>query len=125
MLHAVFEYRLLWRMKFNFEKCNVIRFDNQRGRGINHGKCEKKCNCGHHYFFGSNLIKEVLLYKYLGMEFDFKEEAIVRPRMNMGRVWNKGQLWRYAVQSLVRSVLEYGCVVLGKEKWPEAEQVQA
>ena len=81
---------------------------------------------GHHYSFGPKLIKEVLVYKYLGVELDnclsfklFKERTIVRARMNMGRIWSMGirggylsvkggvMLW----QSLVRSILEYGCVV--------------
>jgi hypothetical protein len=140
MLKVVFEYSLRWRLKFNYEKCGVIRFDNQRGRSITYGKCDKKCSCGHHYSFGPNLIKEVLIYKYLGIELDnclsfkfFKERTIVRARMNMGRIWRLGirngylsveggvMLWK----SLVRSILEYGAAIWGKEQWPEGEQVQA
>ena len=140
MLQAVFAYSLKWRLKFNYDKCNVIRFDNQKGRVIKFGNCDRFCQCGHHYSFGANFIKEVLMYKYLGIELDnclsfkfFKERTLVRARMNMGRIWSMGikggdlsvpcgvMLW----QALVRSGLEYGCVVWGKEQWLEGEQVQA
>ena len=46
MLQAVFDYSLKWRVKFNYDKCSVIRFDNQQGGILNYGKCEKNCNCG-------------------------------------------------------------------------------
>ena len=51
MLQVVFEYSLKWRLKFNYDKCNVIRFDNQQNKVINYGKCDKKCTCGHHFSF--------------------------------------------------------------------------
>ncbi len=142
MLQAIFEYSLLWRFKFNLDKCNVVRFSNgtqHKNRVIHYGQCVNQCTCGHHYCFGPNLIKEVLLYKYLGIELDyrlslklFKDRVIARARMNMGRISSMGiksgflsvkgsiQLWK----ALVRSILEYGCEIWGKEKWLEGEKVQ-
>ena len=143
MLKAIYEYSLKWRMKFNYEKCNVIVFEKRRGdtnRIIKHGNCVQICTCQHHFAFGPTLIKEVTVYRYLGIELDyrltftiFKERTMTRARMNMGRIWGMGiksgylsvkgsiTLW----QALVRSILEYGSEVWGKEQWPEGEQVQA
>lgn len=60
MLAEVYKYSIKWRLKFNYDKCNVIRFDNKE-RTMNHGKCDQKCTCSHHFSFGPHLIKEVLV----------------------------------------------------------------
>src|SRR5690242_16521835 len=95
MLRTVFEYSLKWRFKFNYDKCNVVRFDNKHGRSIKYAQCSQKCTCGYHFSFGHQLIKEVLAYKYLGIELDncltlkiFKNRLIARARVNMARIWN-------------------------------------
>jgi hypothetical protein len=140
MLEIVYNYSLKWRLKFNYDKCNVIIFDNQYNKEIKYSTCTQNCTCGHHFSFGPNLIKEVLFYKYLGIElsnclsFDiFKKRLLARARCNMARIWSMGikngnlsvkgsiNIW----QAIVRSTLEYGSVIWGKEKWLEGEQVQA
>jgi len=139
MLSAIYKFSLKWRLKFNFDKCNVVKFENVKGKVITHGTCTGKCNCNHHYAFGPQLIKEVLVYKYLGIELDyrlnfklFKSRILASARGNMARIWSMGikngdlsvkgaiNLW----MALVRSNLEYGAVVWGKDKWPEGERIQ-
>jgi hypothetical protein len=139
MLKAIYEFSLKWRLKFNFDKCNVVKFDSISDRKIIYGNCTTSCTCGHHFVFGPQLIKEVLVYKYLGLELDhrlnfklFKSRILASVRGNMSRIWSMGikngdmsvkgavNLW----MSLVRSLLEYGCVVWGKDKWPEGEKIQ-
>ena len=109
-------------------------------KGINYGQCVGKCSCDGHFSFGPHLIKEVLFYKYLGLELDhclsfkmFKERVLARARASMARAWGMGirtgylsvkssiSLW----QAVVRSTLDYGSQIWGKEKWLEGEQVQA
>ena len=97
MLDAVYQYSLKWRIKFNYDKCNVVVFDYKRNKNISYGSCAHSCTCSHHYAFGSNLIKEVLVYKYLGIELDnclnlqiYKERIIAKARSNMGRIWSMG-----------------------------------
>ena len=50
--------------------------------------------CGFHYQFGLNLINEVLSYKYLGVELDyklsfreFKVRILSRTRNNLSGIW--------------------------------------
>jgi hypothetical protein len=142
LLDAVFQYSLKWRLKFNYDKCNVVVFDFQRKKVISHGNCNQICTCGNHYRFGSNLIKEVVVYKYLGIELDnclnlkvYKERILAKARSNMGRIWSMGikaghlsvkgaiHLW----ETLVRSHLEYAGVVWKEMKGDgeQLEQVQA
>src|SRR5689334_4582211 len=81
----------------------------------------------------------MLFYRYLGVELDtclnfkmFKERVLARAKSSMTRIWgmvfvqdicrSKGPLNLY--QGLVRSVLEYGSQIWGKEKWAQGEQVQ-
>ena len=139
MLQLVYEYSLKWRLKFNLDKCNVVVFQKKPREPLVYGSCVGKCSCANHFSFGPHLIKEVLYYKYLGMEFDyslsfkvFKERILARARSSMARVWGMGiksgllsvkgsiNLW----QGLIRSNLEYGAQIWGKEKWTKGEQVQ-
>ena len=140
MLQLVYEYSLKWRLKFNYDKCNVVVFQKVPRNNISYGQCAGKCSCDGHFSFGPHLIKEVLFYKYLGIELDhclsfkmFKERVLARARTSMARAWGMGiktgylsvkssiSLW----QAVVRSTLDYGSQIWGKEKWPEGEQVQA
>jgi hypothetical protein len=139
MLKVAYVWSLKWRCKYNYDKCAVIVFDNKKHEPLSYDKCEKNCTCGHHWFFGPHFIKQVLSYKYLGVELDnrlsykeFKARLLNKSRMNMGRIWAMGirsgylsikasmNLW----QSLVRSILEYSCEIWGDEIWREGEQVQ-
>src|SRR5277367_2558801 len=72
MLGEVFNYSLKWRFNFNCEKCNVLVFDNLSDKVIGNycSLGNNGCICQHHYKFGLNYIKEVLRYKYLGIELD-------------------------------------------------------
>jgi len=53
---------IVWRFKFNYDKCAVLIFKNKTRSDIVYGKCIKECQY---------LINEVLLYKYLGVELDY------------------------------------------------------
>ena len=79
------------------------------------------------------------VYKYLGIELDiqltfegFKKRIKEKARRSISRVWamgmSEGGLSVKACinlyQALVRSVLEYGCVIWGDEEWEEGERVQ-
>src|SRR6185312_10747005 len=85
------------------------------------------------------LIKEVLVYKYLGIELDnclnfklFKSRILASARGNMARIWSMGirdgalsvkgaiNLW----MALIRSIMEYGAEIWGKDKFPEGERIQ-
>ena len=35
-----------------------------------YGKCIDNCTCGYHWKLGDNLINQVTVYKYLGVELD-------------------------------------------------------
>jgi len=79
------------------------------------------------------------MYKYLGVELDrklsfvdFKRRIKEKARRNVSRIWSMGmsdgslsvKASINLYQALVRSVLEYGCVVWGDEEWEEGERVQ-
>ena len=140
MLQAVYEFSLKWRLKFNYDKCNVVVFNNKKTESLKYGNCTGKCNCANHYAFGPHLIRAVLFYKYLGVELDnclnfkiFKDRILGKAKINMGRIWSMGirggylsvkgsiNLW----EALVRSTLEYGSEIWGSDLWPEGEQIQA
>ena len=74
LLKVVYEFSLRWRFKFNFDKCAVIQFHVKasKDKKINIGSCSNSCTCGHHFKFGPKLISEVLVYKYLGIELDYR-----------------------------------------------------
>ena len=141
MLSLIYEYSMKWRCKWNYDKCGVIVFDNRDAHReeIKYGNCKSKCSCGRHFSFGPNLINEVLMYKYLGAEldyklsfYDFKKRLITRARSNMGRVSAMGIRDGFLsvkasinlYQALVRSILEYSCEIWGFDKFVDAEKVQ-
>ena len=70
MLAVIYEYSLKWRFKFNYDKCAMVIFGNKEFPNVQYGKCDSNSNCGFHVQFGPNLIKEVGIYKYLGVELD-------------------------------------------------------
>ena len=126
-------------MKFNYDKCNIILFHNTPRKEINYGNCANQCTCNHHYQFGNNLIKEVLIYKYLGVELDyrltlsvFKNRILSKSKSNMGRIWHMGikgnnlsvKASVNLYQALVRSQLEYASEVWGWDNFPDAESIQ-
>jgi len=139
MLKTVYEFSLKWRFKFNYDKCAVIMFDNKATKSFSYGKCVNTCTCGFHVKFGENLIQQVLIYKYLGIELDnclsfkvFKERLLHKAKTNMGRVYSmgirsgflsvKGSINLY--QALVRSILEFSCELWGKDAWKDGENIQ-
>ena len=86
-----------------------------------------------------NLIKEVIMYKYLGIELDnrltfkaFKGKLLTKAKANMNRVWfmgmKSGDLSVKAAMNLydalVRSQLEYGSEIWGWDKWDDGENIQ-
>ena len=92
---------------------------------------ETGCSCG--------FLKQVDMYKYLGVELDrklsfvdFKRRLKEKARRNVSRIWSMGmsdgslsvKASINLYQALVRSVVEYGCVVWGDEEWEEGERVQ-
>ena len=92
--------------------------------------CEEKCSCGRHYRFGTQWIKEVQNYKYLGMELDkklsfkdFKARMLDKARRNMLRIWYLGIRGGYLsvkaslnlYETLVRTLLEYGSEIWGEK----------
>ena len=141
MLKTVFEYSLLYRFKFNYDKCAVMVFKKSKSTPdpIVYGDCVGVCKCGYHWLFGKTLIQQVLIYKYLGIEIDinltylaFKSRIVGKARQNMGRAWGMGMkgghlsvkgsivLWK----TLVRSILEYSSEIWGFDQWEKGEAVQ-
>ncbi len=141
MLKVLYNYSVLWRFKYNYEKCGVVRFkySNKPRPPITYGQCNGTCTCGSHYQFGPNLINEVLMYKYLGAEIDyklsfkdFKMRILAKARANMGRIWQMGIRSGFLsvkaslnlYQALVRSILEFSSEIWGFDLWREGEQIQ-
>ena len=54
MLRIVHEYSLKWRFKFNYNKCAVLVFSNNKVKrdNITYGNCKNTCNCRFHFRFG-------------------------------------------------------------------------
>jgi hypothetical protein len=140
MLKVAYDFSIKWRLKYNYDKCAVVVFHRKakKDKKIIYGQCINKCTCGHHFVFGPKLINEVLVYKYLGVELDyrlrltdFKKRILNKARMNLSRIWSMGMstgflsvrasinLW----ESLVRSILEYSSEIWGAEAWPEGEKL--
>ena len=140
LLKVVYDFSYRWRFKFNFDKCAVIEFHLKapKDKKIILGNCTSICTCGHHFTFGPKLINEVLVYKYLGIDLDyrlllkeFKQRILNKARMNLSRSWAMGMSTGYFSikaslnlwESLVRSVVEYGCQIWGDEAWLEGEKL--
>jgi hypothetical protein len=140
-LDVAFRYSYKWRFKYNYDKCAVVIFSNGSKREeFKHGNClNTTCTCGHHFIFGSHLINEVLVYKYLGVELDyrlsyqgFKDKIFCKSRTNLSRIWKMGissgyfsvkaslHLW----EALCRSILDYASEIWGDEIWLKGEQMQ-
>lgn len=115
------EYSRKWRFSFNYDKCSVVIFDNERRPELKYGTCVDKCTCGSHWPLGSKLIKEERSYKYLGMELDaqltqseFRKRICGKARANVSRVWSMGmrngtlsvKASINLYEALVRSVME-------------------
>ncbi len=117
----------------------MLIFDNQDPPNYLYGSCDKNCTCGFHVNFGHFLIKEVGVYKYLGVELDkklsfkdFKTRILGNAKKNLSRIWFMGiksgdlsikasmNLW----EALVRSQLEYASEIWGQDKWKEGENLQ-
>lgn len=47
-------------------------FHYQSRPAIIYGNCTQVCHCNHHFKFGPFLINEVLVYKYLGVDLDYR-----------------------------------------------------
>ncbi len=140
MLDCIYSYGVHWRIKWNLDKSGVIVFHTKTRSPIVYGtNCINICNCNHHFRFGPFLINEVLVYRYLGLEIDyrlvlkdFKLKILSKARSNCGRIWymgiKEGVLSVKAAinlyQSLVVSGLEYGSEIWGFDKWSNGEQVQ-
>jgi hypothetical protein len=139
MLCFTYDFSLKWRYKFNFDKCGVVVFDNQEAPDFTYGKCDQNCTCGSHYAFGPHLIKELGVYKYLGVELDkqlsfneFKNRILDRAKRNLSKIWFMGirtgflsikasiNLW----ETLVRSQLEYAAEIIPTKLWKEPEALQ-
>jgi hypothetical protein len=139
MLEEVFNYSVKWRFKFNYDKCNTLVFDNLPGKVISN-YCSmpgNRCTCQHHFRFGPKYIKEILVYKYLGIELDnrlsykaFQNKLLVKARSNMVKLLYMGKNYLSVkasinvYQAIVRSLLEYGSEIWGFHKWNEGEQIQ-
>ena len=46
LMELTFKYSQRWRFSFNYEKCAVVRFDNQGRKEIKVGNCVTECTCG-------------------------------------------------------------------------------
>ena len=140
MLQFIYTYSIFWRFKFNMDKCAVIIFQGNKIRQpIVHGQCKNVCTCHHHFQFGPFLINEVLSYKYLGLDLDyrlifrdFKTRISAKASSNLGRIWYmgikdgllsiKGGINVY--KSLVLSGLEFNSEVWGFDLWSNGEDIQ-
>ena len=80
------------------DKCGVVVFHSKMRPPIVYGSnCVNVCYCTHHFRFGPFFINEVLVYKYLGLEIDyrlvfneFKLRLLSKARSNYGRIWQMG-----------------------------------
>ena len=74
IMDITYQYSLKWRFTFNYDKCAVMIFDrsNVKEEELKYGNCKTECTCGYHWRLGEQLIKQVNVYKYLGIELDVK-----------------------------------------------------
>ena len=139
MLGHVYVYSTFWRFRFNLDKCGVIIFHYQSRPAIIYGNCTQVCHCNHHFKFGPFLINEVLVYKYLGVDLDyrlifgeFKNKILAKAKSNLSRIWNMGikegvlsiKASINLYQTLVLSGLEYSSQLWGFDLWEFGEQIQ-
>jgi len=147
LMEIAFQYSRKWRFTFNYDKSSVVVFMNKPPDQIEYGACVSECSCGYHWRLGKAFVKQVSVYKYLGVELDtrlilsdFRKRLVAKARMNVSKVWSMGM--RHGslsvkasvnlYEALVRSVLEYGAEIGStrpgdekeKEQWEEAERVQ-
>ena len=69
IMKITYEYSQKWRFMFNYDKCAVMIFA-KKVKEIKYGNCSKKCSCNFHWKLGDVLIRQVNVYKYLGIELD-------------------------------------------------------
>ena len=79
-----------------------ISLKSTKDKKIVYGNCIGNCTCGYHYSFGPKLINEVLVYKYLGVELDyrlllkeFKQRIRNKAWTNLSRIWSMGMSTGY------------------------------
>jgi len=139
LMNIAFQYSCKWRFNFNYDKCAVMVFNNRAAEFMTFGHCIQDCYCGYHWRLGKQLIKQVSVYKYLGIEldtqlsqFEFRLRLATKARMNVSKVWSMGmrdgglsvKATVNLYEALVRSVLEYGAEVSSNTGWEAAERVQ-
>ena len=98
ILTKTYEYSIKWRFSFNYDKCAVMVFHCKFPTPtINYGNCNGECSCGFHWKLGETMIKQVNMYKYLGIELDvqltftdFKKRIKEKARRGVSRVWAMG-----------------------------------
>jgi len=49
MMKLIYDYSLKWRLKYNFDKCQVVVFQNTAREPLKYGQCVDKCSCGRHF----------------------------------------------------------------------------
>jgi hypothetical protein len=71
LIEVVCEYSRKWRFQFGLDKSAVVIFeDNRTLQLFVYKDCKIVCTCGRHWRLGEGFIKEVEVYKYLGIEFN-------------------------------------------------------
>jgi hypothetical protein len=140
LMDVVWKYSQKWRFRIALEKSAVMIFEQKNDNKFEYGNCQSECNCGRHWRLGDGWIKEVQLYKYLGIEFnkgctfeEYKERIATKARRNrvlIGLMNKKNgslsvkaniNLW----ESIIRAGMEYGAEVWGVSgEWEEGEVIQ-
>ena len=120
------EFGKKWRCKYNAKKTQVVLFG-------------KNKNKKHNWKIGTNEIKQVESYKYLGIEIEnkmkwklFKKRLLDKSERNMRAAMGMGTRTKHlsvkaAVgiwKAVVRPVLEYAAEIWGDKDWKEAEILQ-
>ena len=66
LMEITYQYSRRWRFSFNYDKSAVVVFNSMRTE-VKYGSCMNECMCGNHWKLGSKLIKQEIIYKYLGL----------------------------------------------------------
>ena len=127
MLTVVASYAKKWRFELNPKKSEVVVFGGIRApRDIV-------------WKLGTNVIKQVLQYKYLGIELTrtldythYLKRILAKARRNMTQTLAMGirggfmtpRLANIMWMSLVRSIIEYGSEIWGERKVVEFDKLQ-